>query len=278
MTFYSAFKSEFEKQFSQYGFKKVKSKQPYWGRMVGDEILQVITYKNEWSMRPEKAFSVWGGIATVYRKKIDLDKTPKENDAWLVDNSRLYINRMINCNEPIDKEYFKKIQAFRFNADDESMIGAIQEAIRITKENILLHFNSVKNISDAFSFIQTFEGSYHSVDGFENLDEIHTFDFSEGLLNFMLFDGDSFKSMINKKTEESLNSVYEKVKSGKLPMTEEEFEKIRRDCYQQIEKNIRVFESVMNIGNEKIRAIANEKKIQNTTILKKYGLIRGITL
>lgn len=69
MTFNSCIKKEIKDKIEPYGFKRAKSKYPYWVRRIGNDVIQVITYMNDWCIKPKNDFSIWGGIASVYRKK-----------------------------------------------------------------------------------------------------------------------------------------------------------------------------------------------------------------
>ena len=67
------------------GFKKVKGRQPYFVRMVNDEILHIFTFKGVRSTEfGYKAFHLMCGVATVYRKEINFSVPPSHNSDWLV--------------------------------------------------------------------------------------------------------------------------------------------------------------------------------------------------
>ena len=82
------FKRVYGEALAPYGFVKIKGRQPYFVRMIGDEILQVITYMNEWcSKQFYKAFDIYCGVATVYRQRLNLERSPLENSNWFKTNS-----------------------------------------------------------------------------------------------------------------------------------------------------------------------------------------------
>ena len=85
VTLKAAFKRVFGEALEPLGFKLIKGKYPYFVRVVpGGEIIHIISYMEEWCPdRGKKAFNVIGGIATVYRHKIDLGVSPKDNCDWL---------------------------------------------------------------------------------------------------------------------------------------------------------------------------------------------------
>ena len=68
-TFETEMKRAYSEALAPYGYKKFKGRYPYFVRMVGEEILQVITYYKDKGLEPEQVFCMHCGIATVYRKK-----------------------------------------------------------------------------------------------------------------------------------------------------------------------------------------------------------------
>ena len=79
-TINTIFKQVFGEALKSRGFVKVKGRQPYLVRVVGNEILHVVAFRNEWCPEPGyKDFSIRGGVATVYRKSIDFSCGVRDN-------------------------------------------------------------------------------------------------------------------------------------------------------------------------------------------------------
>ncbi len=78
LTLNTAFKQIIGKALEPYGFKVIKGRHPYIVRVINNEILHILTFclANP-DYPPDKAFVIMGGIATIYRKKITLDLSPK---------------------------------------------------------------------------------------------------------------------------------------------------------------------------------------------------------
>ena len=75
----------YKEKLEPYGFKKVKGRQPYFVRVVNDEILHIFTFESVRSTEfGYKAFHLSCGVATVYRKEINFSIPPSENSDWLV--------------------------------------------------------------------------------------------------------------------------------------------------------------------------------------------------
>ena len=80
----AAFKQIFGDGLKDAGFQIVKGRYPYLVKVVNSEILHIISLRTEQAEYPEdKAFSILGGIATVYRPEIDLEVSPMANYNWL---------------------------------------------------------------------------------------------------------------------------------------------------------------------------------------------------
>ena len=79
LTLKTAFKQIFGEALEPYGFKAIKGKYPYIVRVVNNEMLHIVTYHETSPIWPaDKAFEILGGVATIYRKRISLDKSPKQ--------------------------------------------------------------------------------------------------------------------------------------------------------------------------------------------------------
>ena len=104
----TAFKQVYGEALKEYGFKKIKGKYPYYVRLIGDEIVHVITYKEEWCIGTNyKAFVVLGGVATIYRKILTFEESPKNNEEWLISNAGVYCKLHPFSD---DEEYIKRLR------------------------------------------------------------------------------------------------------------------------------------------------------------------------
>ena len=71
------FNEVYSEGLAEYGFKKVPGKYPYFARMVGDEIIQVITYRTVSGRFPElRELVLLSGVITVYRDSLKFDFPP----------------------------------------------------------------------------------------------------------------------------------------------------------------------------------------------------------
>jgi len=75
----------YKEKLEPFGFQKVKGRQPYFVRVINDEIIHVITYMGGKSIKPGyKEMNLMCGVATVYKKEINFSVSPTQNSDWLI--------------------------------------------------------------------------------------------------------------------------------------------------------------------------------------------------
>lgn len=132
----AAFKKVFGKALEPLGFKLIKSKHPYFVRVVTDEIVHVITYYNDKKCydRDHDYIQIKGGVATVYRLEIDLTHNPKREN-WLTTNCDIYIYRLEHNLEKRDDEL--KRQLYNHPSLPNESLKAMEYQLALTKRFIL---------------------------------------------------------------------------------------------------------------------------------------------
>ncbi len=153
MTLNAAFKKVFGEALEPLGFKLIKSKYPYFVRVVpGGEIIHVITLLNEPSyQRGKKCFKIFGGVATVYRDEIDLSRNPGvKNINWMRSNAHI-----ANLTEAkYDFAYKGGFQEFLFEIDNESeMLYELRHSLDVTHKVML---PVISKAVDIYSSIECF--------------------------------------------------------------------------------------------------------------------------
>ena len=153
LTLNAAFKQVFGEGLEPLGFKRIKSKYPYFVRVVpGGEIIHVITLLNEPSyIRGKKCFNIFGGIATVYRDEIDLTQDPEvENINWMRSNARI----AVLTDTKYDFAYKGGFQEFFFETNNESeMLYELQHSFDVTHKIML---PVISKAVDIYSTIECF--------------------------------------------------------------------------------------------------------------------------
>ena len=154
LTINSAFKQVMGEALKPYGFKVIKGKQPYIVRVINNEILHIISFYSKDPDYPfDKAITIVCGIATVYRKRISLDLTPKQNRIWL----KCYNNLGIPFMEKngMAKKRLPSKSCYNSN-DPESMIATLKTGAENLIKYVLPVFDEVKDIDSALDFAEDF--------------------------------------------------------------------------------------------------------------------------
>ena len=272
----TAFKEVYGEALKEYGFKKVKSKYPYYARMVGDEIVQVITCATEWcGTKTKKAFTILGGVATVYRRKIILDVSPKDND-WLIANYN--VSECLYGFDPKGKSELGIIEFVYDKDDEESLLEALRYSWKVTEENLLASLNKVNSLSDCIDFFTCCPLANMSV----NIDNILCNEnvgcSNEGLINIIYYGLEKIEGYVKRVTEgyEKANAVLRhNMDVGKCGFSEEDFKKDKIAREKRMLEQIKRYEMIVTniFYMSKVKAEAERRKTRNVEILKIYELI-----
>lgn len=140
-----AFNDIFGSALEPLGFVKPKLRQPYFIRMVGDEILHII------GINDMKSHLVpFGAVATVYRKELHLDKTYRQNETWLKTVMNFYVE---NCAG--SKEFDNRIQSgfdYQINLDPLSVSSAVSGALDAALKWILPALDKIQTLKDVLDY------------------------------------------------------------------------------------------------------------------------------
>ncbi len=246
LTLSAAFKQVFGEALEPLGFKLIKSKYSYFVRVVpGGEIVHIISYMDMWNPYPgRKTFDIIGGIATVYRPKIDLSILPSYNGHWLSSISRYY-SRLTPESE-YDDEYRKSIYSFEIEEESRSSLyNVMNYTLELTQKYIIPQLNTAVDLKSSLSYLKRL-GQSCSRNSF-NLNASMGVD--EGLL-YIITDDKGLKSRL------------EKVIDGSLPTDEK--------TRQEAENDYKFFNDP--VIHEKVLLELDRRKAVNTEILRSYGL------
>lgn len=246
----AAFVKVFGEALEPLGFKKIKSKYSYFVRVVpGGEIIHIITYMEDWCPYPgRKEFNILGGIATVYRHKIDLSRAPKDNSFWLYTIARFYSS--ITPESELDNEYRLSICHFSLEENREaSILNALKYSLELTNKFILPQLNTAVDIPSSLIYLSRL-GQLCGTNNFNsNLNFGGCFDYDEGFL-YVKADDDGLKSRMKK------------IMDGTIPSDEE-------GRQRAAEKYKFLTDPVIH---EKVLLELDRRKAANTEILRSYGL------
>lgn len=239
MSLNAAFKKVFGEALEPLGFKLIKSKYPYFVRVVpGGEIIHVISYYNDKRCYDtgHNYITIQGGIATVYRAEIDLTHTPKrenwlqhifgfaERDLLERDKS---LHERLYSNPSLPEELLEAMES-ELELTKRFMLPALTEATSL--EYCIEHgfeLGMSTNLYDDGCFGASYRNSYYS----------------EGMLYF--------------KTDRSIfDNAYKNAKSEYAVMQKSYFERVHGDPGLYAE----------------VQAELERRKTANTEILRSYGL------
>lgn len=155
-TINAAFKQIFGEALEPYGFKTIKGRYPYLVRLINNEILHVITFYPENPYYPyDKAFAVVGGVATIYRKRLSFDISPKQNHDWLN-----YIHKFFSLSpQNVDIKHTQNIHIFYYSSDSpESMISALKASSESVTKYVLPEFDKTTDIDSCLDYFEKLMG------------------------------------------------------------------------------------------------------------------------
>ncbi len=247
MTFNTAFKQLYAEKLAPYGFKKIKGRRPYIIRMVGDEILQAVSYADTGtSVRPYKDFNVVWGIATVYRPKINLEGNPRyenwmKNYVWDASGKLTFQYR--------DDSTLKPGLPYQVGGNDVDMMEELERSAEAVIQNALPRMDQMKTLEDCREILGSNAASVRDYDlGGE-------YDSDEGMLNYKLYTLEEFEER-KRKAVERIESRYK----------EEET--------QYMKEQVAIFRKYTEDEryHQKVVEEMERRKVANQEILRGYGL------
>ncbi len=250
----AAFKLVFGEALEPLGFKLVKSRYPYFVRIINGEILHIITIKTEQASYPEdKAFTILGGIATVYRPKIDFSVSISNNYNWLrADIGIFYLSTLDNDVYFIsDEERMIHHSLARFNYFSKvpkSLPSVMSEALEGAKKYMLPQLDSINSLEKCIAYFE--KKMLIDKNCFDSKHNYDSYDYDEGFL-YLITD--------NAELKESWRQIVEHEKD----VSDEVFKKIN-ERYQFF---------INPILKEEVMAELNKRKSRNISTLKTLGII-----
>jgi hypothetical protein len=261
LTLNSAFVKVFGEALVPLGFKKVKSKYPYFAKIVNDEILQVVTIVS----RPDKRFEILGGIATVYRQSLSLNLNPQMNESWLIGNFHYYQQLDITNEE----RKFSSNEIYEFYGAD-LLEKEMKRAFIITKEILLDTLDKVNSLEKCVEFYNFFgmDIRIHHKDDFGNSYPINYY--NEGLLIIKTMNLEQYSSLMDRYKEITINRRKKQTTNGGIP-----YERLMNE--QEDFKNQKVSEYKDLLDDKEWLATVdielNKRRNHNIRLLEEYGLI-----
>ncbi len=272
MSLNTAFVKIYGELLAPYGYKKIKGRRPYFVRVVGDEIVHIISYE----VRPTrtsgyKEYMIDGGIATVYRYQIDLDNAPRDNSQWLRDNLSLY-RKSDPFGEKPDR--FDELYTFSYKADDEeAMLSSVRHSFKITEEIMLPIFNQVMDLKTCMNYFNMYSPSLLFLYNEEDFQGKYN-KYNEGLLNLKVYSIDGYIKNKENQRKRYKERTEHLISIGKTGLTMDALKEILMEKEKGAMEQIETFKKYMNDPeiNKRVMQELERRKKSNIEILRAYGL------
>ncbi len=301
MTLNAAFIKVFGEGLEPLGFKrlkKIKNKYPYFVRVIGDEILNIISYRQTTSPKLNyKCIEILGGIATLYRRNIDFSMRPEE---WLINPHHLFdafsdldiesdiMEKAVQyeCDiwgtdkdRVVERETLKgafgnSISWFLCKTDDsEKMIYGLENAFNAAKSIIVGVFDKVTDLSSCVDYFYKAEQPLGWLQ-LCNFDEFITNDrysFSEGLILIKTGYRDDGIERIKKEAVSKIPSLGYQATPENIDKFLKEYVE-RQEDYRAAQLSFRN-EMLDNPElNKRVMEELERCKAKNIELLKSYGI------
>lgn len=264
LTLNAAFKHVFGEALEPLGFVKIKSKYPYYVRVLNGEVVQVVAVKEEFG----NTFDIVSGIATVYREKIDLSQNVKYNSNWLRSIAKYY-SSLKSYDADYDDMYARRMMFFNFdfpiNEDKLNMFNYALEQFKMWVLPILDKINSVQIAFDYFDKYKLSEVWFpKSVNKMSQENEC-----------LIIFDFDDPYEIIDKSFKESMDEIEYKFKHNVKGYPLEYFEARCKNIplFEKSQKEI--LNKIMSCEEvyQKILDERERRKKANIERLRPYGIM-----
>lgn len=273
-TFNTLFKKVYEEALAPYGFVKLKGKQPYFVRLIGDEIIHVISYKNEQSTTYfPKRFNILGGVATVYRGALTLELSPIRNSVWMAQNNHIY-GALHPYETEEEKKYRISIMRFEYEKDNEaSMLDALHKSFEVTKKVMLPEMDKARDLKSCVRYYSLFRPSLLYMYIHEDFEQKWGDKYNESILQLKVYSAKEYAEISKKEQEEYIKKTLHDIKIGKNGMSKEEFEYKRGELQIKMNEKIEGFQFLMNDPEQYARIMQEleRRKAENTQRLREYG-------
>ena len=277
MSLKAAFKQVFGEALEPLGFKLVKSKYPYFARVVqGGEIIHVISLKTEAPYLHtigRAGFSVLSGAATVYRPKIDLSVSPKSNARWLFGIRKFYNE---SNRSDFDSEFNNGnlCESSYIEGSSESLLEAMEQALKRTISIVIPVLEKIVDMDSCARFCTVYNMGFSLKEHFDAIKNgiIDPNDINnEGLLIMRIKD---YVGYIDWKLERDRIQKKALVELPYYTYTQDEYDNFCSNIDRIKKEHLQMMGDVTNDVQfySRIMLEMEKRKLSNTEILRTYGI------
>ena len=253
----AAFKQVFGEALEPLGFKLIKSKYPYFVKVVSDEIIHCVTIANEradgrgYNGVIYKCFDVFCGVSTVYNSGIDFDTEPKRFHGSFDSVSEIYTKtHWRDC----DMEYRASIMGFYYNPTSAAeLIKVLKKALNVTCEIAIPVIDPIVTLERCMDYFELMRHWIYPTVG----------DSGESILCTRLFSADEYVMFCDRNCERELERCHREHNEERIKYLAETREEEKKKFYK--------FFTNPEL-QEWAPAELERRKKENTEKLREYGL------
>ena len=252
VTINAVFKQVFGSALEERGFVKAKSKYPYYIKVVNNDILYVVSFKDDFfNDTSRRSLFIISGIETLYRNELRFDKKPCSDDG-------LYYYTELGANHVIIS--YKK-------DDPDSMAEAMKIKLDEFLDVVYPKYQRVTDLKAAAGFFDKTKKSSMRINTCD--DNFGNDDSNESLLYFLTDLDDEYYEAVIKNSEERL---LKELKEDDL--TESQYKERLAKSTQYTRNKRELIENIKNDSErlKKYMSEAERRKKKNTAVLKDLGL------
>lgn len=284
MSLNTAFVKVFGEVLEPLGFKKIKYKYPYFVRIVGGEIIYIITYMkmkghpfvNGYERADCSQYEIVCKIETVYSTEINLPIEHLERDSRFLSKREIYGREHLTDR---DKDYWKKVvNYFPYKPGDEKLtINGLENAVDLTKQILLPALDDVTDLKSFLEHIYQFYGIPFLKYNPGHYEDLNIYD---GLVRIKV---DTCESFLKRDEEHMLRDFDQADKHNKQTLAKNPerlaffLERVDRERKEYISKHEERVEFAKHMFDdkewcEKALEELERRKAANTELLRSYGL------
>lgn len=216
----------------------------------------------------EKSFDILGGVATVYRNKIDLSIKPYDNKEWLDRNYLLYERLGMDLGDDFKRSIFK----FSYKSDsEECMLSEVKRSMDVTKLVMVPFLDQITDIDSCIRYYYEFSsGRLNFICDVEEFTNNPAPYCSEELLPIKTNNRDDGI----KRMEQTLARTAQLIKEGKCGYSQKDFEaQCERSNNFRLKQNA-IRDKLLDTPelNAKVMEVLEQCKATNIETLRSYGL------
>lgn len=264
LTLNAAFEQVFGEALEPLGFQKVKGKQPYYVRIIGSEIIHIIGIHDM-----KTHLFAFGGVATIYRPKLCLDKSFQHNERWLT-RLNVFCSKNRSKADSVDTRIFSGFP-YRKN-DNLSIQSAFIDMLKSVLTWIVPEVDKIETLQEYCNYSTKYFGNVVSIPQLPLSLDGPEAEYSDGAVLYLL---DDPMEELNKRVEMALEDYRLYDMELTVPLSQDIIDERSKRLTKRVENSrnsIRAFQENIEIQQHTLAILALRKE-SNTNILRSYEVL-----